>query len=336
MVASVKLDLSGAEKVVRPSVVRNIAHAFPDTLPSPATIRCYAFEEIFAEKIRAMGERSRPRDLFDIINLFRRSDLRGQPLLIREVLTQKCAAKDVPIPTIELINNSSNRGELESEWENMLGHQLPSLPPFEGFLNELGNLFVWLTGAVEEQVLQPAPSAEPVEPAQVWTPSPTAWVWGAGVPLEPVRFAAANQLCIELGYQNTVRLIEPYSLRRSRVGNLLLCAVKVASRESRTYRVDRIQSIKVSTQPFVPVFRIEFGSTGQIYAPYLARPRATNPFPARTRPSFSRPGTIYVIKCAYCQREFKKRTPGTTLKPHKRGNRQCPSLNGYLVRTSYG
>jgi Nucleotidyl transferase AbiEii toxin, Type IV TA system len=42
----------------------------------PAEVRCYGFEELFAEKIRAMGERSRPRDLYDIVNLFRREDLR--------------------------------------------------------------------------------------------------------------------------------------------------------------------------------------------------------------------------------------------------------------------
>jgi predicted nucleotidyltransferase component of viral defense system len=126
MVASVKLDLSASEKIVRPPVIRKIAHAFPDQLPAPGTVRCYSFEEIFAEKIRAMGERSRPRDLFDIINLFRRSDLRSQPDLIREVLGEKCSSKGVTMPTIELIENSSNRGELESEWENMLDINFPA------------------------------------------------------------------------------------------------------------------------------------------------------------------------------------------------------------------
>jgi predicted nucleotidyltransferase component of viral defense system len=66
-------------------------------------VRCYAFEEVFAEKIRAMGERSRPRDLYDIINLFRRSDLRNQPQLIREVLLEKCGTKGLSVPTMELI-----------------------------------------------------------------------------------------------------------------------------------------------------------------------------------------------------------------------------------------
>jgi predicted nucleotidyltransferase component of viral defense system len=336
MVASVKLDLSASEIVVRPPILKKIAHAFPDQLPTPATVRCYAFEEVFAEKIRAMGERSRPRDLYDIINLYRRSDLRTQPLLIRDVLTEKCATKNVPLPTIEAIETSERRAELESEWENMLAHQLPSLPPFREFFDELRNLFRWLTGVVDEQILDTLVPAQTVEPTEAWSPPPTAWVWGTGVPLETVRFAAANQLCVELKYQNSTRLIEPYSLRRSKVGKLLLCAVKVATRESRTYRVDRIQSVTVSKQPFTPAYRIEFGSSGQIYAPYLARPRPDNPFPGRSRSQISSPGLIYVIKCNYCKREFKRRSPGFILKPHMSRGRQCPSISGHLVRTTYG
>ncbi|MGZ5120246.1 MAG: nucleotidyl transferase AbiEii/AbiGii toxin family protein [Burkholderiales bacterium] len=332
-VASIKLDLSASEKLVRPPVIRKINHAFPDQLPAPASIRCCSFEEVFAEKIRAMGERGRPRDLFDIINLFRRSDLRSQPTLIREVLDDKCSSKGVPVPTFETIESASTRSELESEWANMLAHQLPALPPFDDFWNELRNLFAWLTGTIQEERLDAFVGVQ--EPLQAWTPPATAFVWGEGVPLEPVRFAAANQLCVELTYQNTIRLIEPYSLRRSRAGKLLLCAVKVETRESRTYRVDRIQALKVSTRPFTPVFRIEFSSTGQIYAPYLARPRLANPFPARAKPSLPRHGPVYIIRCNYCGREFRKRTMDFTLRPHKRGDRQCPSMHGSFVRTTY-
>ncbi|MBI4334102.1 MAG: nucleotidyl transferase AbiEii/AbiGii toxin family protein [Chloroflexi bacterium] len=60
--ARVKLDLTSAERVVRPTVLSPVSHPYPDALPPPATVRCYSFEELFAEKLRAIGERSRPRD----------------------------------------------------------------------------------------------------------------------------------------------------------------------------------------------------------------------------------------------------------------------------------
>jgi predicted DNA-binding transcriptional regulator YafY len=100
-----------------------------------------------------------------------------------------------------------------------------------------------------------------------WEPPKVTWQRGQSDLLEPIRFAAVNRLCVSLGYQNTTRKIEPYSLRQTRNGNILLYAIKAASRELRAYRVDRIQGIFVSNEPFKPVFRIEFSPEGRFIAP---------------------------------------------------------------------
>lgn len=142
--ARIKLDISGVEKIARPTILRDISHPYSDSLPAPAQVRCYAFEEIFAEKLRAMGERGRPRDLYDIVLLFRHRDFQDEPKLIKSILEKKCEFKSVSMPTLESIWNASTKGELISEWENMLGHQLQALPPFEQFWDELPNIFNWL------------------------------------------------------------------------------------------------------------------------------------------------------------------------------------------------
>lgn len=72
------------------------------------------------------------------------------------------------------------------------------------------------------------------------------------------RFAGVNRLCIDLGYQGSVRRIEPYSLRRTRDGHIVLHAVRRDTGEPRSYRIDRIQSARVTKQPFVPAFPVEF------------------------------------------------------------------------------
>lgn len=339
-VASVKLDLSAAEKVVRPTVLRPISHPYSDELPAPGTVRCYSFEEVFAEKIRAMGERSRPRDLYDIVNLFRREDLHRHPKLISDVLAEKCVSKGVEIPTLAALESSPYRQELESEWSNMLAHQLPQLPPFETFWAELPSLFEWLAGQYKAPELKTVPSKEPTD--NRWTPPATVWRWGTGIPVESIRFAAANHLCIELGYQGTTRLIEPYAFRRSKAGAILLCAIKVQTRETRTYRVDRIETVKVSNRPFRPAFRIEIGGFGGTFAPQIRKPQVggqphalLSAFPRR-RHTNSGSRTVYVIKCPGCGREFKRYTEDTALRVHKgKGGWQCHSLAGYLLRTEY-
>lgn len=99
--ASIRLDLTRDEELAQPPVLRPIEHLYPDALPEPASVRCYSLEELYAEKIRAMGERGRPRDLYDIIFLLDLPDLANHGTLIRELLVAKCQSKGVPIPTLE-------------------------------------------------------------------------------------------------------------------------------------------------------------------------------------------------------------------------------------------
>lgn len=272
-VASVRLDLLANEFVLRPTILREISHPYPDRLPDPGRVRCYGFEEVFAEKLRALGERSRPRDLYDVIHLYRRPDLRHHAGLVAEVLAGKCSSKGVPIPTLERLEASEQRGELESEWANMLAHQLPVLPPIDSFWAELPALFAWLGGEAVE------PELEPLEPAQEleesWRPPATLWAWGVGAPIEAIRFGAANHLVVELGYQGTVRRVEPYSFRRTKDGATLLFALKADTREIRGYRLDRIESVSVTTTPFRPAHPIEICGEGEIFAPRLRHRRRT-------------------------------------------------------------
>lgn len=342
--AAVKIDIGGNEVVVQPPVLRPIAHTYTDKFPqgTSAAVRCYGLEEVFAEKIRALGQRYRPRDLYDVVNLYRRRDLHLAPSLILSVLVKKCAAKGIAVPTYDALRNSPLHAELESEWANMLAHQLPALPPIDMFVGELEAMFKWLHGAVAPTTLPPiGGDGEDIDTS--WTPPPTVWSWGKGVVLEPIRFAGANRLSVDLTYQGSVRRIEPYSLRRTRAGALLLYAVKAETGAIRSYRVDRIQGIHVTTSPFVPRFAVEFTPSA-----LLARPEGlatlTTPSGARTqsavrairpRSRSHRSSLAYTVACPYCQKHFKRSKMHLTLGTHKDayGHNRCPGSGrrGYLL-----
>jgi predicted nucleotidyltransferase component of viral defense system len=329
-VASIKLDLSASEKLARPTVLRRIAHAFPDTLPESATVRCYGFEELFAEKLRAMGERCRPRDLYDIVNLYRRPDLRRHAELIRTVLEEKCASKGVTVPTYKALDSSPLRRELETEWQNMLAHQLPALPPIEAFWHDLQQLFLWLEGTGAEPVAARIKDIRPSD--EQWSPPPTVWTWGFGVPVETLRFAAANHLCIELGYNGTTRLIEPYSFRRSKAGDLLLYAIKRTTGETRCYKLAMITSIKVSTVAFVPRYRVEI--SGSVLSPNGLAARGSG---SLLRDGFARKTArpVRVVICPVCNREFRRTSHSVVLRPHKdEQGRPCRGRRGRIVERS--
>ncbi len=326
--ARVKLDISSNETVVRPPVLQQIAHPYPDG-PLAGPVRCYSFEEVFAEKIRAMGQRGRPRDLYDIVNLFRRNDLRLYPELIRKTLHEKCEVKSFPVPTADDFVDSPRVAELEAAWEHMLGHQLPALPPLQGFLDELPTLFQWLDGTAEFEEL-PAIPRQAGE--QDWSPPPTVYVWGVGVPLETVRFASANHLLVNLTYDGSRRLIEPYSLRRSSTGRLLLHAERADGGGHRAYGIDKIAALQVTTTPFRPRYPIEFSSQGPMYAP--AQSRSSRAWTVRRRTP--RPGPKFLYRCVRCEREFAHAQRHAALRAHNDpAGYPCRGRRGIYMGTRY-
>jgi hypothetical protein len=220
------------------------------------------------------------------------------------------------------------------------------LPPFKQFWQELPEIFEWLYRAVEKA----APVAMPVGRRAVdtaWRPPVMATAWHARIPLEPIRFAAANHLCVQMNYIDANGIwkrpiIEPYSLRKTSEGNLLLYAVKHETGEDRSYRVDRIQGAEVTKISFTPRYAIELSASGPLSAPTITR--ATGIMNTRLkritstgrkpRSSTSSHGPKYIFECGYCGKRFTHKTNDPKLSTHKdKHGYPCPGRTGFYVTT---
>ncbi len=327
----IKLDLTADERLVLPSVRREVFHPYSDKPEEGIWANCYAYEEAFGEKLRALGERTRPRDLYDVVNLYRHTDSRPTATVLLDVLRQKCEYKTIAIPTLASL--VPHRQTLDATWSDMLSHQLPVLPPLNDFWDALPEIFTWLTsGAAVPQRSILYPSANEVAVRTRALP--------IGVPstsrstLEIIRFAAANHLCVDLSYDSSVRRIEPYSLRQTAEGFFVLHAIRSNSGEHRSYRVDRMQGAAVTSQVFNPRYAVELISTGALNVmPSIAMPRM--PRIGGTGRSRSQ-GPTYVYRCTACGKTFNKKKMDGTLNAHK--NRQgypCYGRFGSYVRTKY-
>jgi predicted nucleotidyltransferase component of viral defense system len=121
----IRFDLTTDEIIIRPPIFQPVNHPYSDCPSQQISVRCYPIDEILAEKTRALGERCMPRDLYDIIRMFRYPNLNFDAEAIRELTTRKCAHRNIALPSLDSINASPRSVELASEWTNMLGHQLP-------------------------------------------------------------------------------------------------------------------------------------------------------------------------------------------------------------------
>lgn len=254
----VKLDLTADEVLVDRTAVRPVGHPYSDHLPATGVL-CYSIAELFGEKLRALAERCRPRDLYDVVHMHRHPDLIGLAPAVRRVLERKCAHAGIEVPTAASIETSPFRAEIESEWENMLGHQLPRpLAPFEGFWGALDDVFSWLAGTLQIRAL---PRAE-IGKVTAWEAPKAITSWRRQVPLELLRYAGVNRLKVDIDYRaeqgrQGARRVEPYSLRQTQDGNLVLFVVNDEG-NLRSYRVDRIAAIRPTAVSFTPKFQVEF------------------------------------------------------------------------------
>ncbi len=342
--ARIKLDLTTDEVLVLEPAVRPLHHPYTDNPEGGINVACYCFEEVFAEKVRALAERQRPRDLYDVVHLYRHDELQPDRPLVLSTLADKCAFKGIPVPTRETIHSVETRDELLSEWENMLAHQLPVLPPFEQFWDELPLVFDWLHQVAEKPTLPSYQVREAID--ESWSPPAMVQAWHSSTPMETIRYAAANRLCVNLRYQGSTRLIEPYSLRRTQEGNILLHAVKHSTGELRSYRIDRIQGAEVTTTTFNPRYKIELTPSGSINISFSTR----NTVAERSVSSFRRTpirrtsrklpkndfGPKYVHECLYCGKRFTRKTNTTKLNAHKdKQGYPCPGRTGFYVDTKF-
>lgn len=267
----IKLDLAADEVLVLTPVQRAVHHPYTDIPAAGIHVLSYSFEEVFAEKMRALAERQRPRDLYDVVHLYRRQDLHPDRCVVRSTLARKCEFKGIPVPTYSALSDRPERAAIEVEWEQMLGHQLPACPPFEEFWQELPAVFDWLNEAAAAPMLA-AISTGQVTVDAGWRPPAMVRAWGAGADsMETIRFAAANRLCVQLDYtkeggERTAPTVEPYSVRRTSAGDLLLFGVRADTGESRSYRLDRIRSATVTRQAYRPRYAIELTATGPLDA----------------------------------------------------------------------
>ena len=66
-----KLDLTSDELLVEQPILRSITHPYGDSPLPTAGVHCYTLPELAAEKTRALAQRCRPRDLYDVVHIQR-------------------------------------------------------------------------------------------------------------------------------------------------------------------------------------------------------------------------------------------------------------------------
>lgn len=141
----IKFDLSKEELLVDHPARTSLLHDYSDSPNLIIDVLCYSLEEIFSEKLRALVERTRPRDLYDVVNLFNQYFSTQPPSSsLCHNLMAKFDHKGFIFPEAFYHLSEDKIQLVEADWIPMLKHQVPNLLPPSHFLKRLIQIKEWL------------------------------------------------------------------------------------------------------------------------------------------------------------------------------------------------
>ena len=126
---SIKIDITNYDNeiILLPIEKKKIFHPYSDELN--AEIEVYSLEEIFTEKLRALIQRTRARDLYDIGMLYDSINIDK----VFQILDKKFAFKEVILDSSSL---KVRKNDFSNAWDASLKHQLKEVADFESSFNK--------------------------------------------------------------------------------------------------------------------------------------------------------------------------------------------------------
>ncbi len=126
----IKLDITkkAREPILLRIKPRKVIHDYSDGLN--AEVLSYSLEEIFSEKLRALFERTRPRDLYDVWYLKNKV---GMDTVI-SILPEKFRFKGIGMDIDAL---HSRKEDFGMAWKTSLSHQIKNLPDFDAVFSDV-------------------------------------------------------------------------------------------------------------------------------------------------------------------------------------------------------
>lgn len=129
----IKIDISSNEEICNQLEMRKVLNEYSDL--DEYEIQVYSLDEIIAEKLRSLMQRTEPRDLYDLWYLFEyeRKDI------VDLIADLKVKAENKGLDPTKLIKAiESKEGTFKKQWDNRLVNQIHDLPNFDDVWRELG------------------------------------------------------------------------------------------------------------------------------------------------------------------------------------------------------
>jgi predicted nucleotidyltransferase component of viral defense system len=248
----IKFDVSEYEKIVLPVQQHMLIHSYSDTKLCQCTIMTYSLEEVLAEKLRSWIQRTRSRDLFDVVKIIQS---RAVPISTRNILSaflQKTIFKSIPMAAREELLYEEKFQRIEQDWQKTIVCPLPSnvlavdaIQIFREFIDALyePDILASLGLSVENRSI-------------------SRYNVRSGI-REAIIAAGKSRQLMRMRYKNKDRDIEPYSFRfkvtkEGHGAEYFYGFDRTRGNTIKGFFLFEIQAISIQPQNYIPRWRVEF------------------------------------------------------------------------------
>lgn len=136
----IKLDVTFDEILVNKPLTMPIIRTFSDEPVPPKPVAVYSLEEICAEKLRTLQQRTEPRDLYDIWRILSERSAEMDMTILNSTYRTKCAHKQLPAISGASLLGDDHIARYSKAWAPRLQEQMPDIPGIETVVRETRRL----------------------------------------------------------------------------------------------------------------------------------------------------------------------------------------------------
>ncbi len=251
MTMRIKFDISDYEKIVLPPQYHPLLHYYSDNEKCQVTVYSYSLEEILAEKLRSWIQRTRSRDLFDVVRLYHESPI---PISKKNIMTaffNKTIFKDVPIIAQAELLSEGKFNSIVTAWKRSI------ICPTKSFITAKRSVELFsdiikalfdpeLLDSLKIKLLPNSVMNKPIAPEI----------------REPIIEAGKARKLISLRYKSIDRTIEPYSFKykilRGRGMEYFYGYDRTRGNTIKSFFLHKVESVSISPNEYDPRWLVEF------------------------------------------------------------------------------
>ncbi|MBN2317055.1 MAG: nucleotidyl transferase AbiEii/AbiGii toxin family protein [Sedimentisphaerales bacterium] len=247
----IKFDISDYERIVLPLQTHNIIHGYSDSPYCNAEILSYSLEEILAEKLRSWIQRTRARDLFDVVKILQSKKIPISKTSVLSTFFKKTLFKNVPFAGRDEMLFEDKFKTIETSWIKSIICPRNSLIVFSNAISLFKN---FITLLFEPSTLEALGiSAKPIKNYLYNIHSG----WREAI----IKAGKARQI-IRMRYKKEDRDIEPYSFRFKNTKNgyneYFFGFDRTRGNHIKMFFLHKIEGVSIYTQQYEPRWPVEF------------------------------------------------------------------------------